>query len=415
MRLAPALLVALLCQPALAGEIEVLHWWTAGGEARAADVMRQHWQALGHRWVDAAIVGGGGNSAMMVLRSRALNHTPPQAAHLKGVELHEWAERGFLRNLDDIARRGQWQLRLYPFVSSTLNHQGHFMAIPVGLHRVNWLWINQSLFSRLQLTPPRNWEEMVVVARRLKQAGITPLAMGDDPWQLAILFEAIALGEGGSDFFRRAFVNLEPEVLAGAQMQQVLRRFHSLRPFLPANHIGLKWNQATHMLVEGQAAMQLMGDWVKGELHAPGEPMDPAIRCLPAPGTAGKFSYNLDSLALFQQRDSERDKDQVQFAELLMSTEFQQEFNQAKGSIPPLADADLSQFDSCGLESAKALQYANQHGDLVPSMAEGMAIPTNVQQAIFDLLASYFSDPQGDATLTARQLARAVRAVSAEQ
>ena len=92
----------------------------------------------------------------------------------------------------------------------------------------------------------------------------------------AILFEAIALGEGGSDFFRRAFVNLEPEVLSGTQMQQVLRRFHSLRSFLPANHIGLKWNQASQMLVNGQAAMQLMGDWVKGELTEPG---NQAIRC----------------------------------------------------------------------------------------------------------------------------------------
>ena len=412
MRLPVALLIALLGTPATASDIEVLHWWTAGGEARAADVLRQRWQALGHHWVDAAIVGGGGNSAMLVLRSRALNHNPPQAAHLKGVELHEWAKRGFLRHLDDVARRGQWQLRLYPFISSTLNHQGHFVAVPVGLHRVNWLWINQALFQRLKLSPPRNWEEMMQVARRFKQAGITPLAMGDDPWQLAILFEAIALGEGGSDFFRRAFVNLEPEALAGAQMQQVLRRFHSLRPFLPANHIGLKWNQASQMLVNGQAAMQLMGDWVKGELTEPGSI---AIRCLPAPGTAGKFSYNLDSLALFQQQDAEHDQAQQQFAELLMSADFQQQFNRVKGSIPPLADADLSQFDSCGQESAKALQHATQHGDLVPSMAEGMAIPSNVQQAIFDLLASYFSDPQGDAVATARQLARAVRAVSAEQ
>lgn len=412
MRLAVALLIALFGTPATASDIEVLHWWTAGGEARAADVLRQRWQALGHHWVDAAIVGGGGNSAMLVLRSRALNHNPPQAAHLKGVELHEWAKRGFLRNLDDVARRGQWQLRLYPFVSSTLNHQGHFVAVPVGLHRVNWLWINQALFQRLELNPPRNWEEMLQVARRFKQAGITPLAMGDDPWQLAILFEAIALGEGGSDFFRRAFVNLEPEVLAGTQMQQVLRRFHSLRPFLPANHIGLKWNQASQMLVNGQAAMQLMGDWVKGELTEPG---NQTIRCLPAPGTAGKFSYNLDSLALFQQQDAEHDQAQQQFAELLMSADFQQQFNRVKGSIPPLADADLSQFDSCGQASAKALQHATQHGDLVPSMAEGMAIPSNVQQAIFDLLASYFSDPQGDAVATAQQLARAVRAVSAEQ
>lgn len=412
MRLALALLITLLGTTASASDIEVLHWWTAGGEARAADVLRQRWQALGHHWVDAAIVGGGGNSAMLVLRSRALNHNPPQAAHLKGVELHEWAKRGFLRNLDDVARRGQWQLRLYPFVSSTLNHQGHFVAVPVGLHRVNWLWINQPLFQRFGLNPPRNWEEMIQVAHRFKRAGITPLAMGDDPWQLAILFEAIALGEGGSDFFRRAFVNLEPEVLAGTQMQQVLRRFHSLRPFLPANHIGLKWNQASQMLVNSQAAMQLMGDWVKGELTAAGHQ---TIRCLPAPGTAGKFSYNLDSLALFQQPDAEHDQAQQQFAELLMSTDFQQQFNRVKGSIPPLADADLSQFDSCGQASAKALQHATQHGDLVPSMAEGMAIPSNVQQAIFDLLASYFSDPQGDAVATAQQLARAVRAVSAEQ
>ena len=415
MRIATFLFLSLLLgRPAAASQIEVLHWWTAGGEARAADVLRSHWQALGHRWIDAAITGGGGSSAMLVLRSRALSNQLPQAAHLKGAELHQWAHRGFLRNLDDVARRGQWQLRLYPFISSTLNHQGHFVAVPVGLHRVNWLWINAPLFERLHLTPPRDWEEMVTVAQRFKRAGITPLAMGDDPWQLAILFEAIALGEGGSDFFRRAFVNLEPDALSGPQMQQVLRRFHSLRTFLPANHIGLPWNQATRMLVDGQAAMQLMGDWVKGELHEPGRPLNHDIRCLPAPGTAGKFSYNLDSLALFQRQDPEHDLAQQRFAELLMDENFQLEYNQIKGSIPPLADVESDQLDHCARLSIQALQQANRHGDLVPSMAEGMAIPPNVQQAIFELLASYFSDPQGNAEMTAKQLARAVLAVRAE-
>lgn len=75
-------------------------------------------------------------------------------------------------------------------------------------------------------------------------------------------------------------------------MQQVLRRFHSLRSFLPANHIGLKWNQASQMLVNGQAAMQLMGDWVKGGAHRAGKPSHSMFK---QPPTAGKFSYNLDS------------------------------------------------------------------------------------------------------------------------
>ncbi len=79
-----------------------------------------------------------------------------------------------------------------------------------------------------------------------------------------------------------------------------------------------------------------------------------------------------------------------------------------------MAEVDADQLDLCARQSIQALRQANLHGDLVPSMAEGMAIPPNVQQAIFELLASYFSDPQGDAEATASHLARAVQAVRAE-
>lgn len=411
-RLIPLLLLA--SSTLSASQIEVLHWWTASGETRAAAVIRDHWQALGNQWQDATIQGGGGKSAMLVLRSRMLAQNPPQAAHIKGAELHLWARLGFLRELDDMARSDQWELKLYPFVSSTLNHQGHYVAIPIGLHRVNWLWVNQPLLDRYQLSAPKNWKEFIRVATLLKQEGITPLAVGDDPWQLAILFEAVALGEGGSDFFRRAFVNLDPATLASPQMQQVLSRFHSLRVFLPANHIGLTWNQASRMLVEGQAAMQIMGDWVKGELDDQIGTRHSAIRCLPTPGTDNQYSYNLDSLALFKQNRPQRDLAQQQLAHMLLDEDFQAEFNQRKGSIPPLAGMDMSGFDACAQASARDLRQAINHGSLVPSMAEGMALPANVQQAIFDLIASYFGDPTADAAATALQLAKTVKAVRAE-
>ncbi len=416
LRRALLILSLLIPLPSVAQDqsIEVLHWWTAGGEAKAADMLRHRWQQLGNNWVDSAIVGGGGNSAMLVLRSRTLAGNPPQVAHLKGSELHEWARLGFLRPLDDVARRGQWDLRLYPFVSSTINHQGHTIAVPVGIHRVNWLWINQPLFQRLQLPVPRTWPELLSTAATFKAAGINPLALGDDPWQLAILFEAIVLGEGDSDLFRRAFINLDARVFTSPRMLDILRLFHRLRAFLPSNHIGLSWNQATQMLMDGQAAMQLMGDWVKGELIANGLEPGQTIRCVPAPGTAGKFSYNLDSLAMFEQHDPARDRDQQSFADMLMSSDFQRDFNRVKGSIPPRTDADISTFDRCARDAWQALQQAERHGELVPSAAEGMALTPQVQQALFEVLASYFADPQGDAEETAHRLQRALRAVQAE-
>ena len=45
------------------------------------------------------------------------------------------------------------------------------------------------------------------------------------------------------------------------------------------------------MVINGKAAMQFMGDWVKGEFIAAGKD----YVCVTAPGTQGMFSFNIDS------------------------------------------------------------------------------------------------------------------------
>ena len=393
-----------------AEHIELLDWWTSGGEARAASVLQQHWQEQGNRWRDGAVAGGGGSAAMLVLRSRILANNPPDAAHLKNAELHEWAARGLIRELNTPALPGLWERKFYPFVVSTLDHQGKMVAIPLGIHRINWLWVNQPLFDHYQLQPPRNWDEFTEVAEQLQLQGVRPLAIGNDPWQLGILFEAIALGEGGSDFFRRAFVNLEPDTLQSQQMQAILRRFHGLRRFLPTNAQGMSWNQATHMVMRGEAAMQLMGDWVKSEWL--NQPDTPPLRCLPAPGSAGRFSYNLDAIALLAQPDNRQQQAQDAFSSLLLSETLQQEFNRRKGSIPPQPQINLQGFDQCSQDAVRALQQAMQQGDLVPSMVESATLNPAVQQVILELLSNYFNDADASSHDAAQQLARVVQAVS---
>lgn len=401
--------IALLSAPVAASQVEVLHWWTSGGEAKAVEVLKSEWTKQGNQWNDFAVQGGGGKSAMTVLKSRALAANPPEAAHLKGYELKEWAGLGFLRDLSPMAEHLGWYSQMPPMVRATLSQNGALMAVPTGIHRVNWLWLNRKIFERNKLTPPTDWAQFVTVADQLKKRGITPLAIGNEPWQLAVLFETVALGEGGKEFYRKAFLEQDSATLTGPDMVRVLTRFQQLRAYVPQKYAGLKWHQATNLLESGGAAMQVMGDWVKGELSAgnyrPGED----IACLPSPGSAGLFSYNLDSIAMFKQRDPAQLQAQGDLAQLLMTPKFQEEFNRVKGSIPALTKPDMSKFDRCAIRSYQDFLLAEKQDNLLPSMAEGMATPTNMRQAILDVLSNFFNDPKANPEQTALHLERAMR------
>ncbi|MEH8172591.1 ABC transporter substrate-binding protein [Aeromonas veronii] len=401
--------IALLSAPVAASQVEVLHWWTSGGEAKAVEVLKSEWTKQGNQWNDFAVQGGGGKSAMTVLKSRALAANPPEAAHLKGYELKEWAGLGFLRDLTPMAEHLGWYSQMPPMVRATLSQNGALMAVPTGIHRVNWLWLNRKIFERNKLTPPTDWAQFVTVSDQLKKRGITPLAIGNEPWQLAVLFETVALGEGGKEFYRKAFLEQDSATLTGPDMVRVLTRFQQLRAYVPQKYAGLKWHQATNLLESGGAAMQVMGDWVKGELSAgnyrPGED----IACLPSPGSAGLFSYNLDSIAMFKQRDPAQLQAQGDLAQLLMTPKFQEEFNRVKGSIPALTNPDMSKFDRCAVRSYQDFLLAEKQDNLLPSMAEGMATPTNMRQAILDVLSNYFNDPKANPQQTALHLERAMR------
>ncbi|QWZ80610.1 ABC transporter substrate-binding protein [Aeromonas sp. FDAARGOS 1414] len=401
--------IALLSAPVAASQVEVLHWWTSGGEAKAVEVLKSEWTKQGNQWNDFAVQGGGGKSAMTVLKSRALAANPPEAAHLKGYELKEWAGLGFLRDLTPMAEHLGWYSQMPPMVRATLSQNGALMAVPTGIHRVNWLWLNRKIFERNKLTPPTDWAQFVTVADQLKKRGITPLAIGNEPWQLAVLFETVALGEGGKEFYRKAFLLQDSATLTGPDMVRVLTRFQQLRAYVPQKYAGLKWHQATNLLESGGAAMQVMGDWVKGELSAgnyrPGED----IACLPSPGSAGLFSYNLDSIAMFKQRDPAQLQAQGDLAQLLMTPQFQEEFNRVKGSIPALTNPDMSKFDRCAVRSYQDFLLAEKQDNLLPSMAEGMATPTNMRQAILDVLSNFFNDPKANPEQTALHLERAMR------
>jgi glucose/mannose transport system substrate-binding protein len=392
-----------------AAEVEVLHWWTSGGEARAANVLKELMEAEGYGWEDFAVAGGGGETAMTVLKSRAMSGNPPSAAQIKGPEIQEWGELGLLGELDEVAEAEGWDELLPPTVADVMRHNGSYVAVPVNVHRVNWLWANPQVLEAAGVEMPTTLDELFEAGEAIREAGFIPLAHGGQAWQDATVFESVLLASGGTEFYQQALVELDPEALGSERMIEALETFKRLRELMDADMSGRDWNIATSMVIEGSAGMQLMGDWAKGEFTAAGLTAGEEYLCAAAPGTQDAFTFNIDSLAMFRVEGAEREAQQA-LARLVLEPTFQEAFNLAKGSIPARPDLDMSEFDQCAQQSMDDFQRTAEEGGLVPSMAHGMAVRADVQGAIFDVVTNYFNSRDMAAEEAARRMVNAAQA-----
>jgi glucose/mannose transport system substrate-binding protein len=391
--LATAALLALplACAPAFAGELEVLHWWTSGGEAKAAASLKAAMQAKGHTWKDFAVAGGGGDAAMTVLKSRVVSGNPPAAAQIKGPSLQEWGAEGVLANIDGVAKAEKWDLLLPKVVSDVMKYKGSYIAAPVNVHRVNWLWVNPAALQKAGAKVPATWDEFFAAAEALKKAGLTPVAHGGQSWQDFTTFESVALGVGGVDFYKRALVRLEPSALTSPTMEKVLTTFKRIKGYTDKGANGRDWNLATAMVIKGEAGMQLMGDWAKGEFLAAGKVPGKDFVCVPAPGTAKAYTFNIDSFAMFRLKNEANVKAQNDLAAAIMGPDFQETFNLAKGSIPVRLNMNMDKFDDCAKLSSKDFVADAKSGTLVPSIAHGMAVPSVAEGAIKDAVSQFWN------------------------
>lgn len=387
---AAALSLGLLGQ-AVAGEVEVLHYWTSGGEAKAAAALKATLQAKGDTWKDFAVAGGGGDSAMTVLKSRVVSGNAPSAAQIKGPAIQEWAREGVLANVDDVAKAEKWDAVLPKIVSDIMKYKGNYVAAPVNVHRVNWLWVNPAALQKANAKVPTTWDEFFVTADALQKAGITPLAHGGQPWQDFTTFENVLLGVAGPDFYRKTLVQMDPASLSSPTMEKVLATYKRLKPYTDKNSAGRDWNLATAMVIKGEAGMQIMGDWAKGEFVAAGKKPGTDYVCVPAPGTANAFTFNIDSFAMFKIKGDDKIKAQKDLATAIMSPEFQQTFSLNKGSIPVRLDVKMDKFDDCAKLSAKDFVASASSGGLVPSAAHSMAIPSAAEGAFKDVVSQFWN------------------------
>ena len=405
--IAAAVVMPVAISPAIADDVEVLHWWTSGGEAAAVAVLKSDLESKGTGWVDMAVSGGGGDAARTTLRARVTAGDPPAAAQMLGMTVREWADEGYLGNLNSVADAEGWDKVVPPAVQAFGKYEGKWVAAPVNMHRPHWVWASGKLFKELGLSMPQNWNEFFAAADKLKAAGHIAVAMGGQPWQEATAWEAVVLSIS-PDLYRKAIIEADDAALRSDGIVEAFQIMRKIRGYVDPNFAGRDWNLATAMVINGEAGMQIMGDWAKGEVINAGMTPGVDVLCDVVPGTQGSFLFNTDFFAMFNVDDSKK-KAQMNMAASAMSVNFQETFNLAKGSIPARTDVPADKFDACGKKSMADLAKATTAGNLFGSLAHGHGQPSAIQGAYVDVITQHFnSDMSANDAATA--LANAVAA-----
>jgi glucose/mannose transport system substrate-binding protein len=402
-------IAVVISAPAMADQsVEVLHWWTSGGEAAALGVLKSNLEKEGVKWNDMPVAGGGGEQAMTAVRARVTSGNPPTAVQMLGFDIQDWAKQGVLADLSELAAKEGWDKTVPAALQRFSKFDGKWVAAPVNVHSTNWVWANKDVLDKSGVkSEPKTWEEFIVALDKVKKAGYIGLAQGGQPWQEATMFDGVVLSTGGLAFYKKAFIDLDPASLNSPTMVKSFERMAQLRQYADKDFSGRDWNVAAGMVISGKAAFQIMGDWAKGEFVAAKKTPGKDFLCFRVPGSQGIVSFNADQFAIFKV-GADKAAAQTKLASAILNPGFQSAFNVVKGSAPARSDVSDAAFDDCGKKAIRDLAEANKKSTLVGSMAQGHTVPASIKNAFYDVITRNFNG-QIDAKKAAAELAAAAK------
>ena len=327
-------------------EAEVIHWWTSGGEQAAISQFAEAWQEMGNTWIDTAITGG--DNARGTTVNRIIGGNPPTAAQFNiSKQFVDLVEQGLLQSLEEVASAEGWRDFIYPpELIETCEFEGEFYCVPVNIHSWQWMWINNDVYKQVGLPVPQTFEEFLAGAPTIQAAGIIPLALGGQGWQESGMFDVVASSIMGFPLMRSVYRDKDIDAFRDGRFESVLNTYRELNQFTDEGSPGRLWNDTTAMVIEGKAAMQVMGDWARGEFAVAGMEAMKDYSCV-IPGKEKYVALGGD-VFVFPKNDDPKVKDvQLAMASMMVNPTVQANFNNAKGSLPMRLDVDTSAADAC--------------------------------------------------------------------
>ena len=337
-----ALIGTVVAQDAPSGELEIFSWWAGGGEAAGLEALIAEFneQYPDVEVVNSAVSGGSGVNARAVLATRMQAGDPPGTFQIHaGSALNDiWVSADAMEPVTFIFEENGW-LETYPEgLIDLISQDGEIYAVPVNIHRSNVMWYVPANLEEWGVTVPADWDEfLTTTCPTLQEAGIVPLSVGTT-WTQVHLWESVALAELGVEGYNGLWdgtTDWESEEVAG-----VFETYGQILDCTNEDRDAIDWQPASQMVIDGEAAFNIMGDWAAG-LYLVDFELEPGVgfAWAASPGTEGAFIMLSDAFGL--PRNAPNRDAVVAWLTLLGSAEGQDIFNPLKGSLPANTSANI--------------------------------------------------------------------------
>jgi len=179
-----------------------------------------------------------------------------------GERMAFYASRGLLEDLSEDWKKNGWD-STYASTKEASSWQGKQYSAPTVYY--SWgMFYRKDLFKKVGIAgEPKSWDEFLEACKKLKAAGIAPIAVGGrDAWTLAGWFDYLDLRINGNAFHQQLMAG--DVAYTDPRVKKVYTAWKSLidNKYFIDNALSYDLDGAQPFLFQGKAAMMLMGTFI---------------------------------------------------------------------------------------------------------------------------------------------------------
>ena len=377
---------------AQSGEITISHYFTGELGLKAFNEQIARFEGATDFTLKDSPVGHEDYKTDILVRASG-NSLPDVFSYWAGARVQFIADSGALHPIDDMwEKAGLGDVIAKSIAASATMYNGHRYLVPMNYH-YSGMFYNKTVLADAGVSEmPTDWDGFLALCKTLKDAGVTPIALGSaNRWPAQFWFDYLLLRTAGPDY--RAKLMSGEASYDDAEVQRAMGMWKDLTDagYFTENANADSWTDASDKVARGDAAMTLMGTWITGYWNGLGLVAGQDYDFFPFPtieaGLPVASVGPVDGLVIAANASNVEGAEA--FLDFMVSnTEVQAAWSKAQGALSANVNVDPSNYNSVMLKAFNTVDESE-----VFAFNYDLATPPPVAEVGLSMFARFMDDP----------------------